>query len=98
MSDTVMADGIEVAQEPDAEIPILFLQGAERTYRQGDEALHILNGAELAIWPGQSVALVAPSGAGKSTLLYIPGLLDPPDHGDVYTDGRATALLSDAER
>src|SRR5665647_675332 len=71
MSDTVMADGIEVAQEPDAEIPILFLHGVERTYRQGDEALHILNGAELAIWPGQSVALVAPSGAGKSTLLHI---------------------------
>ncbi len=38
-------------------------------YRQGDATLHILNGAELALWPGQSVALVAPSGAGKSTLL-----------------------------
>jgi ABC-type lipoprotein export system ATPase subunit len=76
MSDTVMADGIEVAQEPDAEIPLLFLHGVERTYRQGDEALHILNGAELAIWPGQSVALVAPSGAGKSTLLHIAGLLE----------------------
>src|ERR1035437_10924692 len=97
MSDTVMADGIEVAQEPDAEIPILFLHGVERTYRQGDEALHILNGAELAIWPGQSVALVAPSGAGKSTLLHIAGLLEHPDHGDVFIDGRATALLPHAE-
>ena len=65
---------------------------------QGDAALHILNGAELAIWPGQSVALVAPSGAGKSTLLHIAGLLEHPDHGDVYIDGRATAILSDAER
>ncbi len=98
MSDTVMADGIEVAQEPDAEIPILFLHGVERTYRQGDEALHILNGAELAVWPGQSVALVAPSGAGKSTLLHIAGLLEHPDHGDVFIDGRATAILPDAER
>src|SRR5674536_263873 len=98
MSDTVMADGIEAAQEPDEQIPILFLHGVERTYRQGDEALHILNGAELAIWPGQSVALVAPSGAGKSTLLHIAGLLEHPDHGDVFIDGRATAILPDAER
>ena len=77
---------------------MLFLHGVERTYRQGEEALHILNGAELAVWPGQSVALVAPSGAGKSTLLHIAGLLEHPDHGDVYIDGRATAILPDAER
>ncbi len=70
----------------------------ERTYRQGDEALDILNGAELAVWPGQSVALVAPSGAGKSTLLHIAGLLEHPDRGEVYIDGRATAILPDPER
>ena len=79
-------------------IPVLFLHAVERHYRQGDETLHILNGAELALWPGQSVALVAPSGAGKSTLLHIAGLLEHPDHGEVYIDGRATAILSDAER
>ena len=96
MSDTVVAD---VAVEETAEdIPVLFLHAVKRTYRQGDEALHILNGAELAIWPGQSVALVAPSGAGKSTLLHIAGLLEHPDHGDVYIDGVATAILPDAER
>ncbi|HEY5281114.1 MAG TPA: ABC transporter ATP-binding protein [Pseudolabrys sp.] len=78
--------------------PVLFLHDVERTYRQGDETLNILRGAELAIWPGQSVALVAPSGAGKSTLLHIAGLLEQPDHGEVYIDGRATALLPDSER
>ena len=41
---------------------------------------------------------MAPSGAGKSTLLHIAGLLEHPDHGDVYIDGRATAILPDAER
>ncbi|MEI9805435.1 MAG: ABC transporter ATP-binding protein [Pseudolabrys sp.] len=91
----------EVEAEPaqaDEEIPILFLHGVERHYRQGDATLHILNNAELAIWAGQSVALVAPSGAGKSTLLHIAGLLEHPDHGDVYIDGQATATLPDAER
>jgi lipoprotein-releasing system ATP-binding protein len=60
--------------------------------------LHILTGAELAIWAGQSVALVAPSGAGKSTLLHIAGLLEHPDQGDVYIDGVPTAGLPDHER
>ena len=36
--------------------PILFLHGIDRHYRQGDVTLDILKGAELAIWPGQSVA------------------------------------------
>ena len=88
----------ESGQEPAQDIPILFLHDVERHYSQGDATLNILNGAELALWPGQSVALVAPSGAGKSTLLHLAGLLEHPDHGDVYIDGRATAILPDAER
>ena len=63
----------------------------ERRYQQGDAALEILKGAELAVWPGQSVALVAPSGAGKSTLLHIAGLLEHPDGGEVYLDGAPTS-------
>ncbi len=78
--------------------PILFLHGIDRHYRQGDVTLEILKGAELAIWRGQSVALVAPSGAGKSTLLHIAGLLEQPDAGEVYVDQVATSQLSDAER
>ncbi len=90
---------IEVeVEEPQEEIPILFLHDIERHYSQGDATLNILNGAELALWAGQSVALVGPSGAGKSTLLHLAGLLEHPDHGDVYVDGRATATLSDTER
>ena len=65
---------------------------------QGDATLDILKGAELAVWPGQSVALIAPSGAGKSTLLHIAGLLEHPDAGEVYLDGVADRALSDAER
>ena len=86
------------AQLKEEEIPILFLQGVERHYRQGDETVNVLNGVELALWGGQSVALVAPSGAGKSTLLHVAGLLEHPDHGDVYIDGRSTAILADHER
>jgi lipoprotein-releasing system ATP-binding protein len=78
--------------------PVVFLQGVERHYRQGEDTLNILKGAELALWPGQSVALVAPSGVGKSTLLHVAGLLEHPDAGEVYVDQVATSKLSDAER
>jgi lipoprotein-releasing system ATP-binding protein len=100
MSDTMVEPDTELhePQQEEQEIPVLYLHAVERHYRQGDDTLDILTGAELAIWPGQSVALVAPSGSGKSTLLHIAGLLEHPDHGDVYIDGRATAILPDHER
>jgi lipoprotein-releasing system ATP-binding protein len=78
--------------------PALFLHAIERRYHQGEATLEILNRAELAVWSGQSVALIGPSGAGKSTLLHIAGLLEHADAGEVYVDGVATSSLSDAER
>jgi len=80
------------------EDPVLFLEAVERRYHQGESTLEILGGAELAVWPGQSVALIGPSGAGKSTLLHIAGLLEHPDAGEVYVDGLPTSNLSDVER
>jgi lipoprotein-releasing system ATP-binding protein len=82
----------------DNDAPVLFLQDIERYYRQGDDTLEILKGAELAVWSGQSVALVAPSGAGKSTLLHIAGLLEHPDGGEVFINGAPTTKLSDVAR
>ena len=78
--------------------PVIYLKGIERHYRQGDATLDILCGAELAVWSGQSVALIAPSGAGKSTLLHIAGLLEHQDAGEVFIDKTATSGLSDAAR
>jgi lipoprotein-releasing system ATP-binding protein len=98
MSETTTPLDDEVTESADEDIPVLFLHQVERHYRQGDETLHILNGAELAIWAGQSGALVAPSGAGKSTLLHLAGLLEQPDRGEVYIDGQPTSTLSDADR
>ncbi len=80
------------------ERPFLFLRGIARQFHQGDSALDVLKGVELAVWSGQSVALVAPSGAGKSTLLHIAGLLEQADRGEVYIDTVATSNLSDLQR
>jgi len=57
-----------------------------------------LTGADLDVWPGELVALVAPSGAGKSTLLHIAGLLERPDGGEVFVNGQACGPLRDHGR
>ena len=80
------------------ETPIIFLHAIERHYQQGDARLDILKGVELAVWAGQSVALIAPSGAGKSTLLHIAGMLERQDTGEVYIGDVATSTLNDSER
>src|SRR5258706_7819357 len=80
------------------DVPVVYLHEIKRQYTQGETTLTILNGAKLALWAGQSVALVAPSGAGKSTLLHIAGLLETPDDGEVYIGGTPTSGLSDVER
>jgi lipoprotein-releasing system ATP-binding protein len=78
--------------------PALWLHEVERYYIQGEHSLEILKGAELALWPGESVALIAPSGAGKSTLLHVAGLLEKPDAGEIYIGGAATADMDDEKR
>jgi lipoprotein-releasing system ATP-binding protein len=78
--------------------PSLRLAGVQRRFRQGDARLEVLRGVELALLPGEVVALVGPSGSGKSTLLQIAGLLEHPDGGEVHLGGRACGRLADAER
>ncbi len=80
------------------DVPVIYLHDIKRQYRQGEATLTILDGAKLALWPGQSVALVAPSGSGKSTLLHIAGLLETPDDGEVYVGGTPTSQMSDIDR
>ena len=76
----------------------LALSGVTRVFQQGRKRLEVLRGVDLALAPGETVALVAPSGAGKSTLLHIAGLLDTPTAGEVAIDGRPLAGLPDRAR
>jgi lipoprotein-releasing system ATP-binding protein len=96
MADYDVAEG----DAPEAAIgtPALFLSRVQRSYRQGETTLDILRGADLALWPGETAALVAPSGTGKSTLLHVAGLLEKPDGGEVYVGGEPTADMDDGGR
>jgi lipoprotein-releasing system ATP-binding protein len=78
--------------------PALFLWQIERRFTDAERTIEVLRRADLAVWPGQTVALIAPSGTGKSTLLQIAGLLEKPDAGDVYIGSRPTAALDDDSR
>ena len=78
--------------------PSLELRGVRKRFRQGGVELQILNGIDLALMPGEIVALVGPSGAGKSTLLHVAGLLERPDGGAVVIAGRDCGALGDDER
>ena len=78
--------------------PALELNDLYRHYREGEARLDILTGASLTLYPGETVALIAPSGAGKSTLLHIAGLLERPDTGEVLIGGRATSQMGDEAR
>ena len=71
--------------------PVLDLSGVARRYGE----LTVLDGVDLRVAPGETVALLGPSGSGKSSLLHIAGLLERPSAGEVTIEGRATSALSD---
>ena len=68
--------------------PVLELAAIEKSYLKGStNKIEVLKGVNLKLFPGETVALVAPSGAGKSTLLQISGLLDKPLSGKIFING-----------
>ncbi|CCJ08640.1 ABC transporter ATP-binding protein [Methylocystis sp. SC2] len=77
---------------------VLELRSIARHYREGAARLDILMDVNLSIYPGETVALLAPSGAGKSTLLHIAGLLERQDGGEVLIANAPTSRMSDVER
>jgi putative ABC transport system ATP-binding protein len=67
--------------------PILELSGISKDFASGEESLRVLDGVELSIRPGETLAVTGPSGSGKSTLLGIMAGLERPSLGLVRRDG-----------
>ena len=77
---------------------VLQTRALRRSFTQGDVTIHVLRGVELAVRPGEIVALLGPSGSGKSTLLQAVGLLEGGFEGEIRLAGRDAAKLDDSGR
>jgi putative ABC transport system ATP-binding protein len=64
---------------------------------QAAATVQALDGVDLDVATGESVALMGASGSGKSTLLHLLGALDVPTGGSIDVDGRALHTLNDAD-
>jgi lipoprotein-releasing system ATP-binding protein len=77
---------------------VLQTTGLKRRFTQADVTIEVLRGVDLAVAPGEIVALLGPSGSGKSTLLQAVGLLEGGFEGSIRLKGEEAAELDDDGR
>ncbi|HMT45594.1 MAG TPA: ABC transporter ATP-binding protein [Novosphingobium sp.] len=78
--------------------PVVQLSGLTRSFEQGGVRIDVLRGVDLAIQPGEIVALLGPSGSGKSTMLQAVGLLEGGFGGSIAICGTEASALNSDER
>lgn len=76
-------------------MPIIQTENLTKVYGTGDTAVVALDHVNMAVDPGEFLAVMGPSGCGKSTLLHLVGGLDRPTEGRVLLDGRDLTSLRD---
>jgi len=72
--------------------------GLSRSFREGNRRHDVLNGLNLEIAAGETVALRGRSGSGKSTLLNLISGIDQPDGGEIIVGGVQITALPERER
>jgi putative ABC transport system ATP-binding protein len=77
--------------------PVLRASGLRKEYGRGAGLVRAVDGVDLEVAAGQTVAVMGPSGCGKSTLLHLPGGLDRPTGGGIELAGRRLDQLSEKE-
>jgi putative ABC transport system ATP-binding protein len=73
---------------------MIRLRNINKTYRVGNNSLHVLKNVNLDIGPGEFVSIMGSSGSGKSTLLNILGILDDYDTGEYHLSDTYIRKLS----
>jgi len=73
---------------------LIRVRDLDKKYRRGSEEIHVLQGLNLDVEPGDFVAFMGPSGSGKTTLLNLLGGLDVPTSGSVSVAGDEITAMS----
>ncbi|MBI2383738.1 MAG: ABC transporter ATP-binding protein [Gammaproteobacteria bacterium] len=76
----------------------VIARGVRKEISSRDARLTILDGVDLDVAPGESVAIVGASGSGKTTLLSLLAGLDSPSGGAIRLDGRELTRLDEDAR
>ena len=74
------------------------LRGVGKAFTGPTEKLTVLRSLDMAVAPGDLVAIVGASGSGKSTLLHMLGTLDTASWGEILFRGRDLSVLGEEER
>src|SRR5207253_2792692 len=77
---------------------VIDIRALVKVYEMGEVQVRALDGVDLAVDPGEFLAVMGPSGSGKSTLMNILGCLDRPTTGSYSLDGVDVSTLSRDER
>ncbi|NOR60133.1 MAG: ATP-binding cassette domain-containing protein [Methanosarcinales archaeon] len=76
---------------------IIELQDVWKIYHMGEFEVPALQGIDLAIKKGESIAITGPSGCGKSTMLNMIGCLDMPTSGKIFLESKDISKFSEEE-
>jgi putative ABC transport system ATP-binding protein len=81
--------------EDQAVNPLLSAKTLRKRYGRGDALVRAVDGVDLDVETGETVAIMGPSGCGKSTLLHLLGGLDRPDSGEITLAGKRVDQLGE---
>jgi lipoprotein-releasing system ATP-binding protein len=77
---------------------VIEARGLHKRFHEGPIDVHVLQGVDLSVRRGETLAVVGASGSGKSTLLHLLGGLEAPSQGSVMLQGRDFSRMNPTQQ